>query len=120
MITAIRALPGNSITGHSPEIFQHAVLADTESAPASPVKRCLRPAAVAAALPGLAAFFPVFRSGCNVCHVLIYFALEKTRYDGMGQRQMDRPWSFVSKNAKPLLGKPKPDLLSPDVYYISL
>jgi hypothetical protein len=39
LFSAIRTLPGNSVTGHPPEIFFHAVLADGKSAPASPAER---------------------------------------------------------------------------------
>jgi hypothetical protein len=45
LFSAIRTLPGNSVTGHSPEIFFHAVLADGKSAPTSPAERRMLAAA---------------------------------------------------------------------------
>jgi hypothetical protein len=44
---AIRTIPGNSITGHSPDIFIHAHLADGKPAPAGPGERGDFPAAMA-------------------------------------------------------------------------
>jgi len=38
LLAAIRALPGDAVTGHSPDIFVHARLADGKSAPASPAE----------------------------------------------------------------------------------
>jgi hypothetical protein len=63
--SAIRALPGNSIARHSPDIFQHAILAYTEPATASPTKRQRPVTAVAVVLPGSAAFLSVFRLMCS-------------------------------------------------------
>ena len=51
LIATVRALPGNPITRHSPEIFRHAPLANMKSAPTMPAKRHGFPAAVAAYLP---------------------------------------------------------------------
>jgi hypothetical protein len=35
---AVRALPGDAVAGHAPEIFLHAILADGEPTPASPAE----------------------------------------------------------------------------------
>jgi len=60
--TAIRALPSNAIARHSPDIFQHAILAYTEPATASPAERQRPIAAVAVDLLRFKAFLSVFRS----------------------------------------------------------
>jgi len=52
---AIRALPGNPVAGHSPEILFHAVLAYGKPAPASPAERGCLAAAAAIVFFG---FFP--------------------------------------------------------------
>jgi hypothetical protein len=57
LFSAIRALPGNSVTGHPPEIFFHAVLADGKSAPASPAERRMLAAAGAGDFFCHSAFF---------------------------------------------------------------
>ena len=36
ILLAVRALPGDTVTRHSPEIFPHAVLTNCKAAPASP------------------------------------------------------------------------------------
>jgi len=59
MRITVRAFPGYSVTGHSPEIFQHAVLADGKTAPALPAEGHRRHAAVAGVLPGSASSSPV-------------------------------------------------------------
>jgi hypothetical protein len=59
LLSAIRALPRNSIAGHSPNIFFHALLADTETTPALPTKRKIPAAAVARIVALFAAFAPV-------------------------------------------------------------
>lgn len=38
LIAAIRALPGDEIAGHSPQVGMHATLADAETASATPAK----------------------------------------------------------------------------------
>jgi len=38
-LTTIRTQPGYSVARHTPKIFQHTVLTDTESAPALPAKK---------------------------------------------------------------------------------
>jgi hypothetical protein len=59
LLSAIRALPRNSIAGHSPNIFSHALLADTETTPALPTKRKIPTAAVARIVAVFAAIAPV-------------------------------------------------------------
>jgi len=44
--TAVRALPGYSVAGHAPEVFQHAVLTNAESASAPPAERRFLTAAI--------------------------------------------------------------------------
>jgi hypothetical protein len=57
LFPAIRALPGNAVTGHPPEIFLHATLADGKSAPASPAKWRMLAAAGAGTFFCQSAFF---------------------------------------------------------------
>lgn len=38
LFTAVRALPGNKITGHTPQVCMHATLANAEAAAAAPAK----------------------------------------------------------------------------------
>jgi len=47
LCAAVRALPGDPIARHAPEIFLHTLLTDLESAPAHPAKRNFLIAAVA-------------------------------------------------------------------------
>jgi len=47
LIPAIRALPGDGIAGHSPDVFFHALLTYVKTAPASPAKPKFLTAAVA-------------------------------------------------------------------------
>jgi len=58
-------LPGNSIARHPPDIFRHAILADTEAAATRPAKWNSGPAAMAYRFPGeaTAAFGGYFFSG---------------------------------------------------------
>ena len=39
LTAAIRTCPGDRIAGHSPDVFKHAILANTEPAAARPAKR---------------------------------------------------------------------------------
>lgn len=55
MIPTIRALPGNAITGHTPEIFEHASLAYGETASALPTEGKILGTTMAL-LDGFAAF----------------------------------------------------------------
>ena len=45
--SAVRALPGDAVARHAPEVFFHAHLADAESASAGPAKHAGGPAEVA-------------------------------------------------------------------------
>jgi len=47
LLSAVRALPGDGIAGHPPDIFFHAALADAETAAAMPAKGKLSAAAIA-------------------------------------------------------------------------
>jgi hypothetical protein len=38
LLPAVGALPGNSVTGHAPQIFFHAILTNREPAPAMPTE----------------------------------------------------------------------------------
>jgi hypothetical protein len=53
LVPAIRALPGDGIAGHTPYVFSHTFLADTEPTSTPPAKRKFFAAAVA---PILAVF----------------------------------------------------------------
>jgi len=47
LFSAVRALPGDGIAGHTPYIFFHTILADTETASASPAEAKFYATAVA-------------------------------------------------------------------------
>jgi len=47
LLPAVRALPGDGITGHPPYVFIHAFLTDMEAAAAPPAEAKLAVAAVA-------------------------------------------------------------------------
>jgi len=57
---AIRALPGYSIAGHSPDIFIHTSLANRKATPACPAERHFFFAAVTDIFSELSAPFSVF------------------------------------------------------------
>jgi len=50
---AVRALPGDAVAGHAPDVFRHAILADMKTAAAMPAEREYAGAAMA-----LPCFFP--------------------------------------------------------------
>jgi len=58
LIPAIRALPGNGIAGHAPDIFRHTFLANAETASAAPAETKFFTAAVAPIIALLASFAP--------------------------------------------------------------
>jgi hypothetical protein len=58
LIPAIRALPGNGIAGHAPDIFRHTFLADGETAAAAPAETKFFTAAVAPIIALAASFAP--------------------------------------------------------------
>jgi len=58
LIPAVRALPGDGIAGHTPDVFIHAFLADVEAAAAAPAKAKFTAAAVAGKAGWSAAFSP--------------------------------------------------------------
>lgn len=70
MVSAIRTLPGNAITGHSPEVFLHAVLADGESAPTSPAKRRMLAAAGAGTFFCYTTLFFIWRQNGLFFHII--------------------------------------------------
>ena len=57
LCATVRALPGDGIARHTPYIFFHAILADTEPAPALPAEGQY-PAAAVANMMALFAIFP--------------------------------------------------------------
>jgi hypothetical protein len=65
---AIRARPGDGITGHSPHVFLHASLADTKTAAARPAKRKCHPTANAVIILNAMSFFAVCGSGGRRFH----------------------------------------------------
>ena len=71
LVPAIRALPGDGIAGHPPDVFIHAFLTDMEAAPALPAKAKFPAAAVAqkaglsaASAPGGRFYGSVFHCCC--------------------------------------------------------
>ncbi len=78
---AVRALPGYPVTRHSPEIFKHAGLANTESAFASPAKKWISATANAVYFFCFSAFFPVCHFVCRVLHVMDKIAKQMTLFN---------------------------------------
>lgn len=68
LVSAIRALPCDAVTRHSPYIFLHTFLADKKAAPTGPAKWKYSLAAMALRCFHSAAFFPVGCPGFGVCH----------------------------------------------------
>jgi hypothetical protein len=67
----VRALPGDGIAGHAPDIFLHTVLADTESTPAVPAEGKF-PAAAMAKTPSLLTIFSsIGRPQFPVFHLVV-------------------------------------------------
>jgi len=58
LFSTIRALPGDSIAGHTPEVFLHTILANTKSASALPTKGQNGIATVTEKKPGFSSFSP--------------------------------------------------------------
>jgi hypothetical protein len=59
LFPAVRALPGDGIAGHAPNVLRHTVLTDTKSAAAPPAKGKFPAAAVAKIPAALAMLLPV-------------------------------------------------------------
>jgi len=75
LIPAVRALPGDGIAGHAPQVFLHTFLTNTESAPAPPAEGKFPSAAVANILAEFAALSPQCAfTGC-VFHACCFFCL---------------------------------------------
>jgi hypothetical protein len=68
LIPAIRALPGDGIAGHPPDVFIHAFLTDMETAAAAPAKAELFPAAMTGKTLNNAAFASGSRSFGDIFH----------------------------------------------------
>jgi len=68
LIPAVRALPGDGIAGHAPDVFIHTFLADVETAPALPAEAKFFAAAVAQKASLLSAFAAVGGSWCGFFH----------------------------------------------------
>ena len=75
LLPTVRALPGDGIAGHTPYVFLHTVLADIETATASPAKGKFLAAAVANMLEHFATFSPVGRFCTWVFHPCRFVAL---------------------------------------------
>ena len=75
--SAVRALPGDGIAGHAPEVFFHTILTDFKSAAALPAKGKFPAAAMANLHALFAVLFPVSRlegwfvHGCRFMLLLI-------------------------------------------------
>jgi hypothetical protein len=68
LLTAVRAGPSNSVAGHAPHIFFHAVRTDLKAAPAGPAEGKISAAQMAVVfLSSSSPFLP----GCRFC--LLYF-----------------------------------------------
>jgi len=57
LVPAVRALPGDGVAGHPPNVFIHTFLTDVETAPALPAEAKF-PAAAVAGKAGWPASFP--------------------------------------------------------------
>ena len=68
LIPAVRALPGDGIAGHAPDVFIHTFLADVETAATAPAEAKLLAAAVAQNTSLLSAFVPVGGGWCGFFH----------------------------------------------------
>jgi hypothetical protein len=66
--TTVRALPGNVVAGHAPDIFLHAGLADLKTAAAAPAK-WMNPVAAMALLFRRAPPAPSAITFCTVVHI---------------------------------------------------
>ena len=75
LIPAIRALPGDGIAGHPPDVFIHALLADMETAAAAPAKSEFFLAAVAGKTLNNAALAPGSRFFGSVFHCCCFTVL---------------------------------------------
>jgi len=75
LIPAVRALPGDGIAGHAPDVFIHTFLADVETAPALPAKTKFLAAAVAQKTSLLSAFAPVGGAWCGFFHGCCFIRL---------------------------------------------
>jgi hypothetical protein len=58
LFSAVRALPGDGIAGHTPYIFFHTILTDTETASAAPAEAKFSATAVARVYMLVASFSP--------------------------------------------------------------
>jgi hypothetical protein len=59
-LSTVRALPGNTIAGHAPHIFQHTDITDLKSTSAPPAKRQLGATAMTFVGTIFTPLFPVF------------------------------------------------------------
>jgi hypothetical protein len=59
LFSAVRALPGNSVTGHTPEVFFQAVLTQRKTASAVPAKGEFFLTAMADLICGFISFFSI-------------------------------------------------------------
>ena len=65
---AIRTRPGDRIAGHSPHVFKHAILANTEPAAARPAKWKRQFTAHAVIVFEVTSFFAICGYGCRRFH----------------------------------------------------
>ena len=68
LIPAVRALPGDGIAGHAPDVFIHTFLADVETAATVPAESEFPSAAVAHKTSLLSAFAAVGGGWCGFFH----------------------------------------------------
>jgi hypothetical protein len=75
LVPAVRALPGDGIAGHPPDVFIHAFLTDVESAPAPPAEAEFPTAAVAGKAGLFTASAPGARFNGSVFHCCCFTVL---------------------------------------------
>ncbi|CAB1061431.1 hypothetical protein D1BOALGB6SA_6204 [Olavius sp. associated proteobacterium Delta 1] len=68
LVAAIRALPGDGIAGHAPDVFIHTFLADIETTSALPAEAKFLAAAVALKASFFVASAPVSGFWCRLFH----------------------------------------------------
>jgi hypothetical protein len=72
LCTAIRAFPGDTVAGHSPLVFIHAILANSKSAAAGPAEReCLAAAVALFCASSFFSFFSFFSIGLHITNPLL-------------------------------------------------
>jgi hypothetical protein len=98
LVSAIRALPCDAVTRHSPYIFLHTSLADKKAAAAGPAKGKFFLTAMAPCCFHPAALAPVGCSGFGVCHFKIFGCYRFRLYSNIILCRPDAFLLFYSDN----------------------